>query len=76
MSGCSEKSTQTPSLRDVLTSDSSSGGCIASSLDIPCDHKRMLKSTEDDLETVSDQLEYDHTLHEGQCICMYSIHEA
>ena len=72
----SDKSTQTPSLRDVLSSDCSSGGCVVSSLDITCDHKRMLRVTEDNFETVSDQLEYDHTLHEGQCTYMYSKHEA
>ena len=47
-----DKSTQTASLRDVLTSGSSCGGCLMSSLDISCHHRRVLAATKDELETV------------------------
>ena len=51
-SSSTERSTQTQSLRDLLANRSPSG-CILSSLDISCDHRRQLKVIEDDLETVS-----------------------
>ena len=50
------QSTQTPSLREVIVSNTTAGGCMLSSLDLSCDHRHLLKVVEEDLEIVSSLL--------------------
>ena len=46
-------SAQTMPLSEVLaSSDPASEGCLFSTLDLSCDHHRMLRATQEDLETV------------------------